>query len=518
MAVSLDLAMSAVRAGRREEGRQLLNLLIQQNPNNAKAWLWMSSVVESEEQQARCLYHVLAIDPDNQLARKGLQMLGIVVSDSRPVKIPRDSQPIRVAKPNLASRQPPAQLPPPQTTPPAASTPAERRPFLVSPENITQKMPATSSQAPTSTVKASPSILSIDVEAVLLDDIDDTKPDAPASAVPTSAPEAETDEVDAPAVSTNGQKDSFSPSRYTKTQKLVEPDWVKSMTNGQSEPVTPEPEPAKKVEKSKSPKLPLEAAKSANRDKPLKSKHPKLISLPQTATASDQSNLQVDPSGQPIPNDETDFGSSMPNRVTRPSQPIQVTPPPMQAMPPNQPLPSNQGLPSNYGSTPPPAGHAQPTMGMPHQPQYPVAPHSQMTMGMPIAPYSDQSRPPSEPMAPIHSNSTLGMVPYPYPQPSPQMGFHSNITMMMPTMSESEARARLAGTHPIPATDASAMALHGGPGYGYPSSSRAEPDYDDEEDSEEINIVAVIIFGTLSVTALGGFGMLILLLFTAPPV
>ena len=34
MAESLELAISAIRAGRKEEGRQLLNLLIQQNPNN----------------------------------------------------------------------------------------------------------------------------------------------------------------------------------------------------------------------------------------------------------------------------------------------------------------------------------------------------------------------------------------------------------------------------------------------------------------------------------------------------
>src|SRR5512141_1108704 len=115
MAASFELAITAIRSGRKEEGRQLLNLLIQQNPNNEMAWLWMSSVVNTDEQRARCLYHVLAINPDNELARRGLQILGIVVSDSRPVRIPRDSQPI------------PVQRPQPETTtpwpvPPAAPT------------------------------------------------------------------------------------------------------------------------------------------------------------------------------------------------------------------------------------------------------------------------------------------------------------------------------------------------------------------------------------------------------------
>lgn len=36
----------------------------------------------------------------------------------------------------------------------------------------------------------------------------------------------------------------------------------------------------------------------------------------------------------------------------------------------------------------------------------------------------------------------------------------------------------------------------------------------DEDDGEEINILAVIIFGSLSVTAFGGLGMLILLMLT----
>jgi len=78
MAANLELAISAIRSGRKEEGRQLLNLLIQQNPNDDKAWLWMSSVVDTDEQRARCLYHVLAIDPNSQIARRGLQLLGIV--------------------------------------------------------------------------------------------------------------------------------------------------------------------------------------------------------------------------------------------------------------------------------------------------------------------------------------------------------------------------------------------------------------------------------------------------------
>ncbi len=99
MAVSLELAISAIRSGRQEEGRQLLNLLIQKNPNDDIAWLWMSSVVDTDEHRARWLNRVLAINPKSEIARRCLQALGIVVSGSRPVKVPRDSQPIRIVRP-----------------------------------------------------------------------------------------------------------------------------------------------------------------------------------------------------------------------------------------------------------------------------------------------------------------------------------------------------------------------------------------------------------------------------------
>lgn len=372
--------------------------------------------------------------------------------------------------------------PSPQPTPAAPA--AQRRPFLVNPEIVTKELPFTPVQAQNVPVKASPSILSIDVEAV---SVDEAQPEA---AKPDESP------VAPPVQKEAAPKEAFPASRYTETQKLVEPEWVKSMINGQKEPVPEE-------EFKKQPKSPLEAAKSSNQAKPVKSKHP--APKPPTASPDPGRSKSNGQRRRPQP-DNPAFGPNMPNRDTRPSQPVPVIPPP------------HQGMPSPYGQMPPQAGHSQVTMGMPSQPQYPMPPHSQMTMGMPMSSYGDPGRPPSEPMPAIHSNSTLGMMPYPYPQSPPNMGFHSNITMMMPTMSESEARARLAGTHPIPVTDASAMALHAGMGYGFAGSPRLEPDYDqDDAGSDEINILAVIIFGTLSVTALGGFGMLILLLFTAPP-
>ena len=45
------------------------------------------------------------------------------------------------------------------------------------------------------------------------------------------------------------------------------------------------------------------------------------------------------------------------------------------------------------------------------------------------------------------------------------------------------------------------------------ASPKARQQQDDDDEEDEINILAVVVFGSLSVTALGGLGMLILLMF-----
>jgi hypothetical protein len=79
---------------------------------------------------------------------------------------------------------------------------------------------------------------------------------------------------------------------------------------------------------------------------------------------------------------------------------------------------------------------------------------------------------------------------------------HSNATMSMP-----------AGQDPMAALRAAAMQNNQG---GQPTQNGSKNNKSAEnEDDEEVNILAVIIFGSLSITALGGLGMLILLMFTA---
>lgn len=70
-------AIDLIRQGNLAEGSRILSQVLNSNPDNATAWLWMSACVADNEKKIYCLQKVLAIEPANPAARKGLQALGI---------------------------------------------------------------------------------------------------------------------------------------------------------------------------------------------------------------------------------------------------------------------------------------------------------------------------------------------------------------------------------------------------------------------------------------------------------
>lgn len=68
-------AIRAYRAGNRSEARALLEKAVEANQYNEQAWLWLSAVVETPDEQRTCLENVLVINPDNENARQGIAML-----------------------------------------------------------------------------------------------------------------------------------------------------------------------------------------------------------------------------------------------------------------------------------------------------------------------------------------------------------------------------------------------------------------------------------------------------------
>ncbi len=71
----LNRAIAAAKAGRNAEARHLLEAVLDADERNERAWLWLSGVVDSDEERTICLENVLSINPDNQAARRGLAML-----------------------------------------------------------------------------------------------------------------------------------------------------------------------------------------------------------------------------------------------------------------------------------------------------------------------------------------------------------------------------------------------------------------------------------------------------------
>ena len=68
-------AMARVNAGELSQGRALLERTLEQDPNNDRAWVWLSGCVEDPRQRRICLEQALIVNPDNQAALDGMKVL-----------------------------------------------------------------------------------------------------------------------------------------------------------------------------------------------------------------------------------------------------------------------------------------------------------------------------------------------------------------------------------------------------------------------------------------------------------
>jgi tetratricopeptide (TPR) repeat protein len=68
----LSDGIAAAKAGKHAEARELLLRVVEADEDNVRAWLWLSSVVTTLEDREVCLQNVLALDPVNEAAQRGL--------------------------------------------------------------------------------------------------------------------------------------------------------------------------------------------------------------------------------------------------------------------------------------------------------------------------------------------------------------------------------------------------------------------------------------------------------------
>ena len=81
----LQHAIELIRAGDRAGGKRLLVGILQAEPRNELAWLWLAATVDEVEQQRECLARVLRINPQNQPALRILRTIRDGASTVTPI-------------------------------------------------------------------------------------------------------------------------------------------------------------------------------------------------------------------------------------------------------------------------------------------------------------------------------------------------------------------------------------------------------------------------------------------------
>ncbi|MEW5959235.1 MAG: hypothetical protein AB1801_16010 [Chloroflexota bacterium] len=80
----LQQAIAAIKAGDKTAGKRILiDEVLRTNPRNENAWLWMTQVADADEDRINYLRHVLKINPNNETARRGVEVLQLKLSKKR---------------------------------------------------------------------------------------------------------------------------------------------------------------------------------------------------------------------------------------------------------------------------------------------------------------------------------------------------------------------------------------------------------------------------------------------------
>jgi tetratricopeptide (TPR) repeat protein len=74
-------ALEAIDQGQTARARDLFTRLLRADSSKAEYWLWMSTLVESEQERIYCLESALRVDPTNEAAKRGLIILGARQAD-----------------------------------------------------------------------------------------------------------------------------------------------------------------------------------------------------------------------------------------------------------------------------------------------------------------------------------------------------------------------------------------------------------------------------------------------------
>ena len=95
-----------LQAGDSAAARELLSQAVVFDPRNEKAWLWLAGAVETDKERRICLSHVVALNPYNAVAQRGLERLeaALVAPEAAPEEdalaatLPNETSPPRLKR------------------------------------------------------------------------------------------------------------------------------------------------------------------------------------------------------------------------------------------------------------------------------------------------------------------------------------------------------------------------------------------------------------------------------------
>jgi hypothetical protein len=106
----IEEAIVYVNTGETAQGRALLERVLEQDPKNDRAWVWMSACVEGAQQRRICLQQALNANPNNQAALDGMKVLeGELVQAS---EVPPSLLESRLSAIGMGDQVAPSSLPP----------------------------------------------------------------------------------------------------------------------------------------------------------------------------------------------------------------------------------------------------------------------------------------------------------------------------------------------------------------------------------------------------------------------
>jgi len=131
----LEQAIVHVNAGELEQGRALLERILEQDPKNDRAWVWLSGCVEDPRQRRICLQQALSANPDNQAALDGMKVLdGELVPASEVSPSLLESRLSGIGAEDTITSMPSAEVPPPPSPEAFAASPVSPVPTGIAEE------------------------------------------------------------------------------------------------------------------------------------------------------------------------------------------------------------------------------------------------------------------------------------------------------------------------------------------------------------------------------------------------